>query len=98
MHIDFKITTWERVEVEEEFQEAVREAVKSGKINSADELFDFITELGGDPRCDKLDDVDEQMTPEENGGASTVEMFEEVGSGFPMARTFGNGNEEIDNF
>ena len=76
MHVDFKITTWERVSVPEEREEEVKQKIESGEISSASELCDF---LEGDAYSEKLFDVDEQMTPEENGGSSTIELYEETG-------------------
>lgn len=99
MHVDFKITTWERVEFDEEHNEAVRQAVIDGKITSANELIDFLADRGdGNFTCEKLTDVDEQMTVEENGGCSTVEVWEDsLIHGQPMVRSYGNGDEDKDN-
>jgi hypothetical protein len=98
MHVDFKITTWERVEFDEEHNEAVKQAIIDGKIESANDLIDFLADRGdANFDCNKLDEVDEQMTVEDNGGCSTVEVWEQVESGQPMVRTFGNGDEDLDN-
>ena len=78
MHVDFKITTWERVEIPEDNKAEVLEAIKSGKVSTANDIFDQFPNL--DISCNKMDDVDEQMSPEENGGSSTIEVFEEKGA------------------
>lgn len=73
MHVDFKITTWERVEIPEGMEEQVLKAIKEGKIVSANDIWNeaYHEELD----CIKLD-IEEQMTVEENGGASTIEVIE----------------------
>lgn len=72
MHVDFKITTWERINVPEEKEEEVLKLMQSGEIETGADLADY---LGG---CDieHLLEVDEYMTPEENGGFSTIELYQ----------------------
>ena len=77
MHVDFKVKTWERVEIQEKYKDAVLKAIESGKITSANDIFEQFP--SDDLSCNKLDDVDEQMSPTENGGCSTIEVFEENG-------------------
>lgn len=77
MDFDFKITTWERVTVSEDQEEKVLQAIKEGKIESAEDVFNFLAEEGDmNVECRKLDDCDEQMTVEENGGSATIEVFD----------------------
>jgi hypothetical protein len=84
MHVDFKITTWERVEIPEGKEPMVRDLIKNGLVESASDLFDHLDDI----TCEKLTDVDEQMTPEENGGCSTIEIWEGV------KNIWENGKEE----
>jgi len=71
-HVDFKITTWERVTINDDQKDMVLAKLKSGEISSANDMVnDEIGHYEG-----KLDDVDEQMNPEENGGCSTIEFIE----------------------
>jgi hypothetical protein len=79
MKFQFKITTWEEVTVPEYLEGQVLEAVESGKIESAQDVFDWLSENGHevDAECSKIDDVDEQMTVEENGGQSTIEVLDD---------------------
>ena len=94
MHVDFKITTWERVEVPKEHEEEILSKIKDGTITSANDMFDHLDDI----TCEKLTDVDEQMTPQENGGCSTVEVWEDsLVHGQPMVRSYGNGDEGKDN-
>jgi hypothetical protein len=76
MEFDFKITTWERVTVPKEFEEKVLDGIKDGSITSAEDIFN----LDIDADCNKLDDVDEQMTVDENGGCATIDVLEDGNS------------------
>jgi hypothetical protein len=77
MHVDFKITTWERVEFDEEHNEAVKKAIENGEITSAEDLFNFLADRGdANVDLERLEDVDEQMSVEENDGCSTVQVWE----------------------
>ena len=78
MHVDFKITTWERVFIPESDKERVLELLKSKTVESAEDLFN---ELDADDLIrEELEDVSIQMTVEENDGNSTIEMYEETGT------------------
>lgn len=77
MDFDFKITTWERVNVSEEHEQEVLQAIKEGKITSANDIFCFLAgKEDVNIECIKLTDVEEQMTVEENGGCSTIEVID----------------------
>lgn len=71
MHVDFKITTWERVYVPDGKEDEFMELLKNRSIESA---FDMFIQ---DENCwiERVDEADEQMTPEENGGCSTLEVY-----------------------
>lgn len=97
MHVDFKITIWERVEIPEEFEEEILEKIKDGTIASANDLFGYQPKDGKgylDLDCEKLDDTSEQMTVEENGGCSVVEVWDNNPDAQGMTCIFENGNEE----
>lgn len=77
MYIDFKITTWERVYVPDEQKDNVLELLKNKTIESSNDMYN---ELDAEQlSLEKLDEVEEQMTVEENGGMSTIEAFEDDG-------------------
>jgi len=83
MYIDFKITTWERIRIEDEsLKDKIVAALKSGEITSADDVF----ELDEDASRETLYDVESQMTVEENGGFSTIEAYEDA-----TTLLYGNG-------
>ena len=81
MNFDFKITTWERVTVEPEHEEQLLRLIQEGTITSANDVYEYF-----DADCEQLDDVGEQMTVEENGGASTIEVVGDNGE-----NVFSNG-------
>lgn len=74
MYIDFKITTWERIHIEDEsLKDKIVAALKSGEIASANDVFKF----DEDADSEILYEVASQMTVEENGGCSTIEACED---------------------
>jgi len=80
MHVDFKITTWERCELTdnltpEEVKEIERK-IKEGVITNYDDLEE---EVGNIPDHEIILEAEEYMTPEENGGCSTVEFWNDEG-------------------
>ena len=77
MFIDFKITTWERVHVSDDMKDNVLELLKNKTIESSNDMYN---ELDAEQlSLEKLDEVEEEMTVEENGGCSTVEAFTDEG-------------------
>jgi hypothetical protein len=85
MNVDFKITTWERVEVEDDSIEEVQKAIESGEVTSAEQL---VSQFNGVRYAGKIDDTDEQLTVEENGGCATIDIMEDGDS------VWDNGEEE----
>lgn len=77
MQIDFKITTWERISVPQELQEAVTKAIANEEITCADDLI----EMFGDECFNEgiLSDVSQQMTIEENDYNATIEVINDKG-------------------
>tara|TARA_R110000851_G_scaffold21819_1_gene65042 strand:- start:4588 stop:4866 length:279 start_codon:yes stop_codon:yes gene_type:complete len=91
MEFDFKITTWERVTVKEENEQEVLQAIKNGKIESANDIYDFLADKGDiNIECEKLTQVDEQMSVDDNDGASTIEVLDSAGNSI-----FSNGTENF---
>ena len=73
MEFDFKITTWERVKVGKEDEQKILDGIKDGSITCAGDICNM--DLNAD--CQKLDEVDEQMSVEENGGCPTIEILDD---------------------
>ena len=91
MEFDFKITTWERVTVRGENEQEVLQAIKNGEIESANDIYDFLADKGVmNVDCEKLTQVDEQMSVEDNDGASTIEVLDSAGK-----TIFSNGTENF---
>lgn len=82
MEFDFKITTWERVTVDPKDEKKILELIKSGDITSANDVFAYVFNA----KCIKLDDVDVQMTVEENGGEATIDVLEDGDSIYSNAK------------
>ena len=82
MDFDFKVTTWKRVTVSEEHEQQVLDAIKGGSVTCANDIFGIVSSA----ECKKLDDADEQMTIEDNMGASTIEVLNDSDT------IFENGN------
>ena len=95
MHIDFKVTTWERVEILEEKKEHVLKLLKEGKVSCSNDLYNEQSESEGytNYNCELLIDTSEQMSVEENKGSSTIEVWEQVAinNKKPMQCTWQNG-------
>lgn len=72
--VDFKVTVWERVTIDDDKMADVIARIKSGEITTSNELFDYL-----DDDCTyegTIDDTIEQMTPEENDNQSTIEVLD----------------------
>lgn len=77
MHIDFKITTWERVEIPPELEEVVTAKIKASVITCSNDIWDILN--GDDCNCDIIDGTSQQMSLKENEGFATIEIFENNG-------------------
>ena len=76
MKFDFKVTTWERWVVHDSHEEKVLEAIKDGRISSAEELFDF---ENVEPSSEFIDIASEQMSVDDNDGYATIEVLNSEG-------------------
>lgn len=85
MHVDFKITTWERCHLPDDLSpeqiEEIQDKIKKGVITCYSDLEE---ECGVDT-TEKLLEVDEYMTPGENDGQATIELHLENGQLTPTA-------------
>ncbi len=76
MYIDFKITTWDRVHIHTDDEEIVRKAIKEEGIETMQDFFNL--KVDG-TSWEKVDEVDEFMTPFENDNQPTLEVYESKG-------------------
>ena len=72
--LDFKITTWKRIRIPDEKLEEVIQKLKEGGCDAPYDIVDEIDDCYID-YCDIDLECEEPMTVEENGGASTQEIY-----------------------
>lgn len=73
MKFDFKVETWERVLVDEKYEDIVLQGIKDGTIKCSDDIFNI---EGVNAELVSLNsDCIKQMTIEENNGFSTIEVL-----------------------
>ena len=77
MHVDFKVTAWERVQIPEEKKEEVLKGLKDGTIATANDLVEFVGEGGNYDGV--IAETEEQMVTSENDGQPTIEFHNERG-------------------
>ena len=79
MYIDFKITTWERINVPKVLESKVKELIEKGNIKCGDDLYCHFADHDIKDynllSSETLLDCSEQMTVEENDGESTIEAY-----------------------
>ena len=85
MHVDFKITTWERCELPDDLSpdqiKDLKRKIEEGIITDWDDLNEEI----GIIDTETLIDVEQYLVPEENGGCATIELYMEKGETNPIA-------------
>ena len=80
MQVDFKVTTWERINVPSEHEEKVIEKLQNGEIQNANDLSEYLESLDCWGVYDGiLEETSEQMSVEENDGCSTIEAIDDGG-------------------
>lgn len=72
--VDFKVTTWERITIPEEHLNLIAQLIDKGEITCATDLYN-IEEIAGELDFEMLPEVSEQMSVEENGGCSIIELI-----------------------
>lgn len=81
MQIDFKITTWERIEIEDNaLLEEIKSKLEDGTIHSSNSLIDYCN--NNNINCEYMGiilETEHQLTPEENNGEVTIEILSDNG-------------------
>jgi len=73
-YVDFKVTIWERVHFDDADIEKVAEKIKNGIVSSSEDMFtEFEDRVAHDSEF--LLETAEQMSIEDNGNQSTVELY-----------------------
>jgi hypothetical protein len=81
MFIDYKTTVWERFEIEDQDKDLLLEFLKQNPEASAMDIYIWYCDNGGDPHCETIEGTSEEMSVEENGGSSTLEIVSETYDG-----------------
>jgi hypothetical protein len=84
MFIDYKTTVWERFEIEDQDKDLLLEFLKENPEASAMDIYTWYCDNGGDPHCETIEGTSEEMSVEENGGSSTLEIVSETYDGNKM--------------
>ncbi len=88
MYVDFKVTTWERVELPDNLTEKEKTHIINGikieKITSSNNLIDTLEDMKKSGEYSVIVEAEEQMTVKENNGCATIEFFEEKGTIIPI--------------
>lgn len=79
MRVEYKITTWESFWIEDEHKESLLAFLKENPEADAMEIYDWALELGCDSYIERIDGVDDFITPEENAGQATIEILTDDG-------------------
>jgi len=79
MNFDFKVTIWERLNIDDaEARKIVLADIKAGKVTSGDDIYNhpYILENDVEVTQEIIHETSEQMSVEENGGSSTIEVID----------------------
>jgi hypothetical protein len=76
MKIDYKITTWERFDIEDEHKDALLAFLRENPKATAMDIYNWYCDIGGDPCPYGVDGTEEFMTPKQNRGFATLEIFD----------------------
>lgn len=74
IHIDQKITIWERFSIEDEHLEALESFLKENPKATSLDIYDWAHKEGLDPHCEMLTDTQEVLEPQDNEGETTLEI------------------------
>jgi hypothetical protein len=69
-----KMTMWEEFNIEDEHQEALLAYLEENPLADYNDLYIWANDQGFDPESHTLEGTEEILTPEDNGGQSTLEI------------------------
>jgi hypothetical protein len=75
--INFKVTSWEGVNIPDEHLDEVLTALENGYILTSNDLVEFVDNLDGHSEYEMIPESETQLTVEENGGDATIEVIGE---------------------
>ena len=68
------MTIWEEFNIEDDMQEALMAYLEENPLADYHELYMWANNNGCDPESHTLEGTEEVLTPEDNGGQSTLEI------------------------
>ena len=68
------MTMWEEFNIEDEHQEALLAYLQENPLADYLDLYNWAGDQGFDPESHTLEGTEEVLTPEDNGGQSTLEI------------------------
>ena len=74
-HIDIKKSTWDRITVTEAEYSEILAKFRSGEYTDSNDIC-----CNHEFEIESIDDTDEELTPEDNNGAATIEVYSENGA------------------
>ena len=69
-----KMTIWEEFNIEDDMQESLLSYLKDFPNADYNDLYNWACDNGCDPESHTLEGTEEILTPEDNGGQSTLEI------------------------
>ncbi len=72
--INFKVTTWEVVQVPDELVDIIKKGIENGTITSSGDLYEMPELEDVDLDLEFTDDGPDQLSVEENNGEFTIEL------------------------
>ena len=69
-----KFTMWEEFNIEDDMQEALMAYLKENPLADYNDLYNWAYENNCDPEQHQIEGTEEALTPEDNGGQSTLEI------------------------
>jgi hypothetical protein len=77
MKIDYKISTWERFEIEDEHKDDLFSFLKDNPNANGIDIHNWYLGLGGNPYVETMSGTEDCMTPKNNGGFATLAIYED---------------------
>lgn len=78
LKFEFKVSVWEVIKVPPEYEGIISDAIKNGRINDTDDLFELINELHLDPDLVEYgyrEGSETPIMPIQNSGEATIEII-----------------------
>lgn len=78
-YVDVKVTVWERLDgIDEKLVPELTQKISTGELSDINQIYDFVEKK----QCmshstEFLYDTQDSMTVEQNGGASTIELYDD---------------------